>query len=124
MSITLYVCQTCTDTTCPGAAGMGGGGRLRDHLLAALREHPAAEAVRLHPTNCLMACTEGCNVALSAPGRMQYVLGRFPASAESAAAILDYAALYAASPDGTVPYRQWPEAVKGHFLARIPALAR
>ena len=33
-----------------------------------------------------------------------------------------YAALHAASDSGTVPYRDWPAAVKGHFVTRHPPL--
>ena len=41
----------------------------------------------------------------------------------SATALLDYAVLYAASEDGAVPYKQWPPALKGHFLCRFPCAA-
>ncbi len=39
-----------------------------------------------------------------------------------AQAIVDYARLHAASDSGQVPYRQWPEGVKGHFVTRHPPL--
>ncbi|MGH1559316.1 DUF1636 family protein [Caulobacter segnis] len=51
---------------------------------------------------------------------MGYVLGRFEPTIEAARAILDYAVAYAASAEGVVPYRQWPEGVKGHFIVRVP----
>ncbi|MDR7157252.1 putative metal-binding protein, partial [Sphingobium xenophagum] len=35
-------------------------------------------------------------------------------------AILDYAVGYAQSEDGQVPYAQWPDGVKGHFITRAP----
>ena len=33
---------------------------------------------------------------------------------------MEYAVAYAASEEGVVPYRQWPEGVKGHFIVRVP----
>ena len=43
-------------------------------------------------------------------------------TAEAAEAIVDFARRYAASPDGAVPYRDWPEGMKGHFIARLPTV--
>ncbi len=57
---------------------------------------------------------------MRAPGKIGYVLGRFEPTADSARAILDYAVRYADSEIGQVPYREWPEGVKGHFITRSP----
>jgi predicted metal-binding protein len=46
----------------------------------------------------------------------------FKPSEASAEAIVEYAELHAASETGRVPFKQWPQGVKGHFVARIPAL--
>lgn len=116
----LHVCQTCADTVNAGAAGVGGGKRLLEALRLAVSQHPLAGQVHLAPVNCLMACSEGCNVALSAPNKTCYVLGRWAANADSVATILQYLELYAASPDGDLPLRTWPEAARGHCVARIP----
>ena len=61
---------------------------------------------------------KGCAVALSAPGKWSYVYGRL--SPENAAEILSGAALYAASADGLVPWRDRPEIFRKPSLARIP----
>jgi predicted metal-binding protein len=53
-------------------------------------------------------------------GRIGYVLGDFAPDAASAQAILDYAARHAQSAHGQVPYAQWHEGVKGHFIVRTP----
>ena len=79
--------------------------------------------VDVRGTACLMGCEHGCNVAISAEGKMTYVLGRFAPGPEAAEALVGYAALHAGSPTGAVPYRQWPQGVKGHFTARVPPLA-
>lgn len=76
--------------------------------------------VRRH--SCLMGCRNACNVAIQAAGKLAYVLGGFDNSEENAAAIVDYAQLHEESETGVVPYRQWPQAVKGHFVSRYPPL--
>jgi predicted metal-binding protein len=43
-----------------------------------------------------------------------------PPTGEGARIILDYFLKYLQSETGTVPYRTWPEGIKGHIIARIP----
>jgi predicted metal-binding protein len=69
-----------------------------------------------------MGCSSACNVTLQAPGKMAYTLGRFDPEAEAAAGIVAYASGHAASETGVVPFREWPQAVKGHFVTRHPPL--
>ena len=78
--------------------------------------------VRTRRTSCLMGCTHGCNIAIQGAGKLAYTLGRFTPDTEAAQAILDYARLHAASESGQVPYREWPQGVKGHFVTRHPPL--
>ena len=78
--------------------------------------------VRTRRVSCLMGCSHGCNVAIQAPGKLAYTLGRFTPDAEAAAGIVDYAELHAQSDSGQVPFRQWPQAIKGHFVTRHPPL--
>lgn len=122
----LIVCNTCRFSTeaREDADGVSGGAR----LLAALRKAKAGDdrvaALAVEEMPCLFNCTQHCSVHLRAPGKMGYVLGRFEPTAESAKALLDYAAAYLASAEGVVPYRQWPEGVKGHFIVRTPPPGR
>lgn len=58
-----------------------------------------------------------------APGRVSYLLAELDASEEAARALLDYAVLYGETSDGAVPYRQWPQALRGHFVCRVPRTA-
>lgn len=93
--------------------------------LATLVE-PLAEAAGI-PTrrvSCLMGCTHGCNVAIQAEGKLAYTLGRFLPDVGDAAAIVEYAALHAETQTGQVPFRQWPQGVKGHFVTRHPPLPK
>jgi predicted metal-binding protein len=114
MSVTLHVCITCRagqtlqdGETTPGA-----------RLYGAILDHGAPEGVNLVPVECLSACSQGCSVALSAPGRWSYVYGRL--SEANALDVIAGAAAYAAAPDGIVPWRSRPEIFRKQSLARIP----
>lgn len=78
--------------------------------------------VEVRRQSCLMGCEHGCNVAVQAAGKLTYVLGRFEPGTEAADAIVTYAERHAAAETGQVPFKEWPQGVKGHFVARIPAL--
>ncbi|WP_108262847.1 DUF1636 family protein [Mangrovicoccus ximenensis] len=82
----------------------------------------SGSGVAVRGTSCLMGCDHGCNIAVSDHGKLTYVLGRFGGSAEDAAAVSAFADGHAASATGQVPFRQWPQGVKGHFIARVPPL--
>lgn len=118
---TIFVCDTCRWSTeeRAGPDGRTGGEQLAEHV-----EHLAAERpeITVRRQSCLMGCERFCNVAITAPGKLSYVLGTFTPDVEAAEAIIEYAGLHAASPAGQVPFRQWPQGVKGHFVARIPAI--
>ncbi len=87
--------------------------------LAALVEAAAeGKAVRVRRTSCLMGCDHSCNIAIQAAGKLAYTLGRFEPSDEAAQGIVAYAEGHAESATGQVPYREWPQAVKGHFITR------
>jgi len=87
--------------------------------LAELIETRASDsAVKTRRTSCLMGCKHGCNVAIQAHGKLAYTLGDFTPDALSADAIVSYAESHAASDAGQVPFRQWPDAIKGHFITR------
>ena len=99
---------------------MRGGQRLAEALHATRAADPAYAGIAVQEMACLFSCTEHCAVHLRAPGRIGYVLGRFAPDGEAARAILDVAVAHAASEEGQVPFRQWPQGVKGHFLVRVP----
>ncbi len=91
---------------------------------ATLIETAAAgsEAVKTRRVSCLMGCVRSCNVAIQGSAKLNYTLGDFTPDAEAAQAVVDYATLHAESETGQVPYRQWPQAIKGHFVTRHPPL--
>ncbi|MFT3967318.1 MAG: DUF1636 domain-containing protein [Sphingobium sp.] len=102
------------------AEGVRGGARLVEALRAVKASDARYDGVAVQEMPCLFACTEHCTVHIRAPGKVSYVLGRFAPDEEAARAILDYAAHYAQSEHGRVPFRQWPQGVKGHFITRAP----
>ena len=118
----LVVCDTCrfSADAREDEHGQRGGARLAEALRVVQALDPRYAAVTVETMPCLFACTEFCTVHLRGPGKVGYIMGRFTPGEAAARAILDYAARYADSAAGQVPYRDWPEGVKGHFIARTP----
>lgn len=117
MSVTLHVCITCRAGQTVNEGETTPGARLH----AAIIDVGAPEGVEVVPVECLSACSQGCSVALSAPGRWSYVYGRL--SEIHAEDVIAGAAAYAAAPDGIVPWRRRPEIFRKQSLARIPPIA-
>ncbi|RYH01655.1 DUF1636 domain-containing protein [Salipiger sp. IMCC34102] len=120
MTTWITICDTCKRD------GWLADGRPTDgEALAALVEAAAqGTSVLTRRVSCLMGCQHGCNVAVQASGKLNYTLGRFDPDPDAAEGIVAYAALHADSDTGQVPYRQWPAAIKGHFVTRHPPLPR
>lgn len=116
----LVVCSTCRSAGVAGEEGRRAGARFADALEACLSGHPCEGSVEIQPMPCLFACAQACTVHLRSPGRIGYVLGHFQPSADDACALLDYVYEYGQTADGVVPYAQWPQGVKGHFIVRMP----
>jgi predicted metal-binding protein len=109
---TLIVCVTCKSEQ--GALGAG--------LFAALGERLAAEPdIALKAVECLSVCKRPCTVALAAAGKWTYVVGDL-ARDEHIEDIVTSARLYAASPDGIVPWRERPLSFRKGVVARTPPL--
>ena len=122
MGAEIVVCSTCKfapeDRDDP--QGITGGQRLYEAIRAAVDDSRFAD-LTVSQVECLWSCSQHCNIHLRAPGKCSYVAGRFSPDGREAVDILEFALAYAASPDGAVPYRQWPDGVKGHFITRSPA---
>lgn len=115
--MTLYVCTTCRDADyvpdqpCAGA-------RLYANVSAAV----ADPSIRVVPVECLSVCKRVCTVSFAAPGKWTYVYGDLSPEA-AAETILAGARLYAEAPDGIIPWKQRPDALKKGVIARIPPMA-
>jgi len=122
----IVVCSTCRigPDQREDEHGVRGGMRLLEALRSAATDDPTLAGLAIEPMPCLFACSTYCAIHLRAPGKIGYVLGSFQPTPEAARAILDYARHYMASAEGLVPYRDWPEGVKGHFIVRTPPEGR
>lgn len=118
----IVACNTCRHSgdSREDEAGLRGGQRMVEALRRAQADDPRYAGIAVQEMPCLFACTEFCTAHLRAPGKVGYVLGRFTPSEEAATALLDYAVHYAASEHGRVPFKDWPQGVKGHFITRTP----
>ncbi len=110
---TLLVCITCKSDDGPLGAAQ----------YAALGERLAAEPdIALAPIECLSVCKRPCTVALTAPGKWTYVVGDL-ARESHLDDIVTAARLYAASPEGIVPWRERPLSFRRGVVSRTPPLA-
>lgn len=80
------------------------------------------DGVKIEGFDCLWSCSSACSVQIKSPGKCGYHLGGFTATEDHAAALIDFAGEYHLSATGEVSFDLWPEAIKGHFMARIPPL--
>jgi len=94
--------------------------RTDGEALALLIEQAAAtqSQVATRRVSCTMGCERACNVIVQAEGKIGYSLGTFEPVEDAALAIVAYAAAHADSDTGQVPFREWPQGVKGHFVSR------
>jgi len=120
--VAIVVCNSCrySPEQRLGAEGSSGGAQLLDRLRAVHAGCERYHGVHIQEMGCLFACKDHISLHLRAPGKISYILGNFAPTDEAARAILDFTVLYAASADGQVAYREWPEGIKGHFLTRMP----
>ena len=115
---TILVCDTCRFSEAEKLHNERTGGE----ILADLVETAAQDGIRVRRHSCLMGCEHHCNIAIRDTGKLTYVLGRFEPNADSAEAIAEFAAGFNASETGRVPFREWPQGVKGHFVSRVPPI--
>jgi predicted metal-binding protein len=80
----------------------------------------ARPGVRVETQECLWNCTRPCSVVFRDFARFSYVTGSHEPTAAQAAAILDWFEAHGASDRGEVPFKHWPQRMRGHFIARMP----
>jgi predicted metal-binding protein len=113
--VTIQVCLTCR------AEGETSEPRAGARLFAALQERRGEQDARVVGVECFSVCKRPCTISFAAPGAWTYVYGDFPADADPAE-ILAAARLYGASPQGLIPWRERPPALKKGVVARLPPL--
>jgi predicted metal-binding protein len=113
-AITIFVCVTCR------------GGRPLDlvpvpgEVLAAATARAAqGSGIAVRAIRCLANCNRGCSAAVRRDGAWTYVFGNLD-PVGGAGALIEGAKLFAGSPDGLMPWRGRPEALKRGLVARTP----
>lgn len=119
MTSWITVCDTCK---CEGWEEKGSSVSDGEKLASLVEAAAEGTDVKVRRFSCLMGCARACNVTIQGPGKVNYSIGQFEPDQESAVGIVDYALLHRQSETGVVPYRQWPQAIKGHFVSRHPPL--
>lgn len=114
----LLVCISCRSASAPPDL-VPDARRPGDLLLAALHNSTLPEGVTLHPVECLSNCDRGCTVALRGGARWTYIYGNLDPGVHLDA-LLDGVALYHATPDGLVTWRDRPVHFRKNCIARIP----
>ena len=88
-------------------------------LAQLIEERAPISKIKTRRISCIMGCVRACNVTIQGPNKINYILGMFEPTANSAQAIVEYAELHKKSISGQVPYREWPQGIKGHFTSRV-----
>ncbi|MDE2384675.1 MAG: DUF1636 domain-containing protein [Alphaproteobacteria bacterium] len=117
----LVVCSTCKYSAESKFApdGRTGGEMMLAEIEEALSRAGRSDvAVARH--ECLWNCTRPCSVLLQDDERFSYITGGNTPEPAQAEAIIAWFDLHGASADGVVPFRQWPQKMRGHFIARVP----
>ena len=119
----IVMCTTCrysaADKT--GPDGRTGGEILTGHMREALAARRPT-VIGLQTQACLWNCKRHCSVVLRDGQRFTYFTGDHEPTRDQAEAILDWFEAHGASETGEVPFRAWPDRMRGHFIARIPAV--
>ena len=120
----LVFCTTCRHSADEptGPDGLTGGERLARTMEALLAEQGRSD-VTVRRQACLWACTRHCNVWIADSQRFSYLAGGFAPEPAAAEAILAWFDLHGESERGEVPFRAWPNGMRGHFITRLPPMA-
>ena len=119
----IVICTTCkfSETSKFAPDGRTGG----EMLLAELREllvRKGRKDVMIEPQVCLWNCTRACSVVIQDEAKFSYVTGSNTPDAEQAEALLQWYDFHSEAVEGVVPFKQWPQKMRGHFIARIPPM--
>jgi predicted metal-binding protein len=113
-AITIYVCVTCRGGKPLDLVPVPG-----EVLAAATARAAEGTGIAVRPVRCLANCNRGLSAAVRRDGAWTYVFGNLDPS-EGAAALVDGAKLFAGAPDGLMPWRGRPDALKRGLVARTP----
>jgi predicted metal-binding protein len=117
----IILCSTCrfSAESKTGPDGRTGGETLISHVQERLATAGNAD-MTVQTQACLWNCNRPCSVILRDTERFSYITGGHEPSAEQADAIIRWFSSHGATETGEVPFRQWPDRMRGHFIARLP----
>jgi predicted metal-binding protein len=113
-AITIFVCVTCRGgrpldlVPVPGEA-----------LATATARAAEGTGIAVCPIRCLANCNRGLSAAVRRDGAWTYVFGNLDPLG-GADALIEGAKLFAGAPDGLMPWRGRPDALKRGLVARTP----
>src|SRR5262249_50762092 len=110
---TVYVCITCRRAGEPESEPPPG-----KMLADATAQAAQGTDICVRRVRCLANCTRGPSAAMRCNGSWTYIFGSL--DLEGAAALIAGARLLAAAPDGILPWRGRPDALKRGLIARVP----
>lgn len=114
--VTIYVCTKCRAVgEAPEPLDGRSGARLHAATMAASAGAPDIE---VRAIECLSVCKRPVTVGFRAAGKWTYVYGDF--APEAAADLIACARLFGAAPDGLIPWKDRPDALKKGVVARLP----
>lgn len=98
------------------ADGVTGGALLYE----AVKAEAEGPGIAVRGQACLWNCTRHCSVIFRDTDRWSYVTGSFAPTQEAAQGILAWFQMHGETERGEVPFKTWPQAMRGKFIARIP----
>jgi predicted metal-binding protein len=117
----LVLCNTCRfpDGRKFADDGRTGGQTLIAEMRGLLADTGRSD-VQVEEQSCLWNCTQSCSVVIRDTERFSYITGKHFATRAQAEAILQWFDAHGETETGEVPFKLWPDAMRGHFIARIP----
>ncbi|WP_196502262.1 DUF1636 family protein [Aestuariivirga litoralis] len=119
----LIICSTCkfSPESKTGPDGRTGGQMMHDAVQAVLTKQDRSD-VDVTTQSCMWNCDRPCSVVAQDDQRFSYVTGHNKPTEEQAEAIIAWFDAHGATDDGIVPFRLWPQLMRGHFIARMPPM--
>ncbi len=117
----IILCSTCrySADSKTGPDGRTGGETLIGHVQDALATGARTD-ISVQTQACLWNCKRHCSVVLRDDQRFTYFTGKHLPTRAQAESIIAWFDMHGLSETGEVPFRDWPDAMRGHFIARIP----
>ena len=121
----LVICSTCKFSAESKFApdGRTGGETLIAAMASVLAEQ-GRDDVAVQTQICLWNCTRPCSVVMRDDERFSYVTGGNAPTKAQAEAILQWFDAHGQTETGEVPFKLWPQAMRGHFIARMPPVLK